>query len=106
MGSSPTFGTELGYFFSTTRTPLGATSEGKPAEPAEDSQDVDETYYDNGGKKPERVSKDFRSSTDMILENGIRVGVGRALRATSVVSTATAVMPLLLLGSGHAGSLR
>ena len=27
VGSSPTFGTELGYFFSTTRTPLGATSE-------------------------------------------------------------------------------
>ena len=27
VGSSPTFGTEIGYFLSTTRTPLGAISE-------------------------------------------------------------------------------
>jgi hypothetical protein len=31
VGSSPTFGTELGYFFSTTRTPPCASSEGVPS---------------------------------------------------------------------------
>ena len=31
VGSSPTFGTEFGYIFSTTRTPLGATGEGVPS---------------------------------------------------------------------------
>ena len=35
---------------------LGADQAGKPVEPAEDSQDIDETYYDNGGKTPLRVS--------------------------------------------------
>src|SRR5262249_519404 len=56
-------------------------------------------------QKPDRVLKDFLSSTEASRENGMGAGAGRAARGASS-STATVVMLLLLLGSGHVGSLR
>ncbi|MCA1829289.1 MAG: M23 family metallopeptidase [Myxococcales bacterium] len=41
---------------------LGAAQESKAVEPAEDSQDVDDKVYDNGGKTPLRVSIKIKSS--------------------------------------------
>lgn len=41
---------------------LGATAEGKAQEPAEDSQDIDDKVYDNGGKAPLRVSLKIKVS--------------------------------------------